>query len=103
MGIKSLAISKCALEGGESLLGASQVPGLQGLPDGVEILFALIVGKGISARKRAILAQRDNRIEGGLSAGQVARPERLPECLHIALPSLEIFMDLQVQRTTVNS
>jgi hypothetical protein len=48
------------------------------------------------------LAQRDNAVEFRLSAGQVVRPQRLPELLQIALPSLKILLQLLIDRRTGN-
>jgi hypothetical protein len=86
----------------ERLSGARQVSGLQSLADGGEILLAEGVRKRVSAGKRPALAELGNILEGGFSGGQIAGAQRLPECVQIALPGVEILLDWLVQRATGN-
>jgi len=91
---------KRSFERTEGLLGTRKVSRLQDLSEGGEILFPLVSQKRISPW--AALTERNNVVVDGLSAGQVARPERLSELLQIALPSLKILLQLLVQRDTGN-
>ena len=63
---------KRALQLAERGLRASQISRLQSLSDGGKILFALRTRERVSAGKRSDLAELNNVVISGFSAGQVA-------------------------------
>lgn len=77
-GLTPVRFFKGGLQTAERLLCAGQIAGLQGRADGGEILFALGVGKRISAGKGPALAEVRNCLEGGLSGRQITRPMAFP-------------------------
>lgn len=65
-------MAECIFKRGESLLSTSQIPGLEGLSDGGEILLALGVAERFGIGKRTVLPEGGQGSVGGLSGGQVA-------------------------------
>jgi hypothetical protein len=86
----------------EGLLRASQVSGLEGLTDGVEIVLTLVYLECIPVGERAVLAQTVDGAEYLLRASKVSRLERMAELLQIGVALEKVRMQIQVNRTCGN-